>query len=224
MFCPSRFYDDFQPGWADENLDGMRISLNKLEAVYTSVQEEQSHFFLGFTEYHSRYDQLTTEDFQNFVWNRKTQERWKGYTPLNRHAELTEPDMSHVTTSQEMTEKSKEYFEKIVELTKKEGIALALISGPYLLEERDQEVYNSIGQLSEKDGLLFWNTNTPAHYREMGLDFSTDYADHAHLNEAGGAKYTAYLGKWLSQNYSFPDRRGQKGYESWENQLMKSGE
>ena len=224
MFCPSRFYDDFQPGWADENLDGMRISLNKLEAVYTSVQEEQSHFFLGFTEYHSRYDQLTTEDFQNFVWNRKTQERWKGYTPLNRHAELTEPDMSHVTTSQEMTEKSKEYFEKIVELTKKEGIALALISGPYLLEERDQEVYNSIGQLAEKDGLLFWNTNTPAHYREMGLDFSTDYADHAHLNEAGGAKYTAYLGKWLSQNYSFPDRRGQKGYESWENQLMKSGE
>lgn len=58
--------------------------------------------------------------------------------------------MSHVTTSQEMTEKSKEYFEKIVELTKKEGIALALISGPYLLEERDQEVYNSIGQLAEK--------------------------------------------------------------------------
>ena len=92
MFCPSRFYDDFQPGWADENLDGMRISLNKLEAVYTSVQEEQSHFFLGFTEYHSRYDQLTTEDFQNFVWNRKTQERWKGYTPLKRHAELTEPE------------------------------------------------------------------------------------------------------------------------------------
>ena len=224
MFCPSRFYDDFQPGWADENLDGMRISLNKLEAVYTSVQEEQSHFFLGFTEYHSRYDQLTTEDFQNFVWNRKTQERWKGYTPLNRHAELTEPDMSHVTTSQEMTEKSKEYFEKVVELTKKEGITLALISGPYLLEERDQEVYNFIGQLAEKDGLLFWNTNTPAHYREMGLDFSTDYADHAHLNEAGGAKYTAYLGKWLSQNYSFPDRRGQKGYESWENQLMTSGE
>ena len=92
------------------------------------------------------------------------------------------------------------------------------------MEERDQEVYNSIGQLAEKDGLLFWNTNTPARYREMGLDFSTDYADHAHLNEAGGAKYTAYLGKWLSKNYSFPDRRGQKGYESWENQLMKSGE
>ena len=43
----------------------MRISLNKLEAVYTSVQEEQSHFFLGFTEYHSRYDQLTAEDFQS---------------------------------------------------------------------------------------------------------------------------------------------------------------
>ena len=79
--------------------------------------------------------------------------------------------MSHVTTSQEMTEKSKEYFEKIVELTKKEGIALALISGPYLLEERDQEVYNSIGQLAEKDGLLFWNTNTPAIIGRWGWTF-----------------------------------------------------
>lgn len=60
--------------------------------------------------------------------------------------------MSHVTTSQEMTEKSKEYFEKIVELTKKEGIALALISGPYLLEESDQEVYNSIDSMQKKTG------------------------------------------------------------------------
>lgn len=66
MFCPSRFYDDFQPGWADENLDGMRISLNKLEAVYTSVQEEQSHFFLGFTEYHSRYDPADDRGFSEF--------------------------------------------------------------------------------------------------------------------------------------------------------------
>ena len=68
MFCPSRFYDDFQPGWADENLDGMRISLNKLEAVYTSVQEEQSHFFLGFTEYHSRYDQLISVPEQQSIF------------------------------------------------------------------------------------------------------------------------------------------------------------
>ena len=45
MFCPSRFYDDFQPGWADENLDGMRISLNKLEAVYTSCLLYTSQLF-----------------------------------------------------------------------------------------------------------------------------------------------------------------------------------
>ena len=52
----------------------------------------------------------------------------------------------------------------------------------------------------------------------MGLDFSMDFADHAHLNVSGSKKYTSYLGEWLTKNYEIPDRRGQKGYESWENQ------
>lgn len=115
-------------------------------------------------------------------------------------------------------------MKKSVELTKKEGIALAFDFRTVFVGRKGSGGLQFHRTAGRKDGLLFWNTNTPAHYREMGLDFSTDFADHAHLNVAGGAKYTAYLGKWLSKNYSFPDRRGQKGYESWENQLVKSGE
>jgi len=56
----------------------------------------------------------------------------------------------------------------------------------------------------------------------MGLDFYTDFADHAHLNAQGAKKYTAHLAAYLKQNYELPDRRGQKGYESWETQKISS--
>ena len=58
-------------------------------------------------------------------------------------------------------------------------------------------------------------------YRQMGLDFSSDYADHAHLNEGGSAKFTAFLGDWIKTNYEIPDRRQEKGYGSWENQFRR---
>ncbi|MDO4293220.1 MAG: hypothetical protein Q4C65_08365 [Eubacteriales bacterium] len=220
MFCPARFYEDYQYKWLDQNLDGMAPSLNKWRAVKASTEIERADYLLGFPKYHSRYGELTKADFQNFVWNREQQARWKGYTPLVTHAGLTEPDVSHVTGVREMSDKSREYFDKIVALTRREGIALALISGPYLLEDSDQEVYNSIGRIAQEEGLLFFNTNTRQHYRAMGLDFGTDFADHAHLNEAGSAKYTEYLGEWLDSHYELPDRRGQERYASWEEQVF----
>lgn len=224
MYCPSRYYGDYQMGWIGENLGGMRLSLNKYKAVMASADADQMEYLFGFLKYHSRYDKLKPEDFENFIWNRADQRRWKGYTPLNTHAGLTEPDLSYVTQVQEMTPKSQEYFDKIVALTKEKGISLALVSAPYLPEEEDQMVYLSIAQQAEEQGLLFLNYNTTDVYREMEIDFSVDFADHTHLNEEGSRKYTQHLGRWLKENYEIPDRRGAKGYESWENQIVKSGE
>lgn len=220
MYCPSRYYDDYQMTWIDENLDGMRVSFNKYEAVMASADTDRMEYLFAFLKYHTRYDELKASDFENFIWDRTEQRCWKGYTQLARHAELTEPDLSHVTQVQEMTEKSQEYFDKIVALTKKEGIPLALVSAPYLPEEEDQMVYNDIAQQAEELGLLFLNYNTTEMYRETGIDFSSDFADHTHLNGEGSRKYTQHLGGWLKENYEIPDRRGRKGYESWEEQII----
>lgn len=220
MYCPSRYYDDYQMGWIDENLGGMRFSKNKYEAVMASADVDQMEYLFDFLKYHTRYDKLEAADFKNFFWNRTQQRRWKGYTQLQNHTELTEPDLSHVTQLQKMTEKSQEYFDKIVALTREKGIALALVSAPYLPEEEDQMVYNEIARQAKEQGLLFLNYNAAEIYREMEFDFSTDFADHTHLNEGGSRKYTQHLGNWLKENYQIPDRRGKRGYESWEDQFI----
>ncbi len=221
VFGPARFLDDYQQQWLDENLGGMKRSFNKWEAVKASTPENRLEFFLGYPRYHDRYGKLTQEDFSGFFWNAGEMARWKGYTPLTGCASLTEPDMGHVTASRPITEKSQRYLDKIVELTREEGIGLALLSAPYLLEEEDQEAYNFLKGLAREEDLLFLDCNTTEAYRQMGLDFSSDYADHAHLNEGGSAKFTAFLGDWIKTNYEVPDRRQEKGYGSWENQFRR---
>lgn len=220
MYCPSRYYEDYQEKWIDENLGGMRLSRNKYEAVKASSLTDRGSLFLGFMEYHSRYTELTEEDFQNFPWNHSGQALWKGYTPLDHHTELTEPDLSYVTGEKELTEKSEYYLKKIISLTEEEGIVLALVSAPYLPEEEDQRVYHYIERMAEENNILFLNYNTTQMYREAGIDFSLDFADHTHLNEGGSEKYTAHLGKWLKDHYEIPDRRGQTAYISWEEQTV----
>lgn len=220
MYCPARFYGDYQMGWIDENLGGMKVSRNKYEAVKASAESDWMDYLFSFRKYHSRYEELVEEDFENFFWNREEQRRWKGYTQLSNHTELSEPDLSHVTQIREITEKSQEYFDKIVALTKEQGIELALVSAPYLPEEEDQKVYNYIERIAEENDILFLNYNSTQMYREIDIDFTGDFADHTHLRAEGSEKYTRHLGDWLKENYEIPDRRGQQGYESWEDQIL----
>lgn len=218
MYSPSRYYEDYQAEWIHENMDGMRLSFNKYLAARASAETDWAEQMFGFVKYHTRYAKLERQDFENFIWNRPRQRRFKGYTLILGQAQLTQPDMRHVEQEQAMTPKSEEYLRKIIELTRENHIPLALVSAPYLLEEQDQKVYNYIARLAQDNGLLFLNYNTAQLYREAGIDFAQDYADHTHLNAQGGAKYTRHLGKWLKEHYEIPDRRGEKGYDSWERQ------
>ena len=54
------------------------------------------------------------------------------------------------------------------------------------------------------------------------VDFSTDLYDGvSHLNPDGAVKVTAYLGAWLHENCSLPDRRGDPAYADWDETLRE---
>lgn len=57
--------------------------------------------------------------------------------------------------------------------------------------------------------------NLQGNLEEVGLDMTTDYYDNKHTNIHGSLKYTHYLGKYLSENYDFEDKRENPDYESW---------
>jgi len=215
MYAPARFTDDYQYRWLNDNLAGLKFSMNKIDLLNVAAEDERKLDYLpAFTFYHTRYKEVGRADFSALFESSESKRHYKGYTPYENVAPQEEPELDGVEISP-LTEKSEEYLMKIIDLTRENGIELYLLATPYPVRKEEQAVYNYISKLAKENEIVFNNTNYL--YEEIGIDFNTDFSDHSHLNVAGSEKFTGYLGGVLDLIYNLPDRRGQKGYESWEN-------
>jgi len=214
LYAPARFKEDYQYEWIGENIYGMRFSLNKLRMLSVSVEPSKLHkYFPSFAVYHSRYDELETEDFNHFFWDTQEKEAFKGYTPYWKTEPQKRPEIAE-EGKDGLTAKSEIYLRKIISFAKEKGTELMLIVAPYIETGEDRKTYNRIQEIAEQEGVSFCNYNEC--YDEIGLDFQEDFNDDSHLNYWGSCKFTDYLGNILDSSEKIPDRRGQEGYESWE--------
>lgn len=225
LFAPARFKEDYQYDWISENIYGMRFSLNKLQMLAVSVEPQKLHeYFPSFAVYHGRYGELEADDFQNFFWNSREKESFKGFTPYWKREPQKRPEISteSMDTSGDgmkgLTEKSEKYLRKIIAFMKNKEGKLVLIAAPYIMSGEDQIVYGRIAEIAAQEGIIFINYNE--YYQEIGLDFEQDFNDSSHLNYWGSCKFTDYLGSFLASDDSIPDRRGQEGYASWEDNVQ----
>ena len=214
LYAPARFKEDYQYTWISENIYGMRFSLNKLEMLSVSVEASRLFdYFPSFMVYHSRYDDLKAEDFDNFFWNSGQMEVFKGYTPYLEQKPQHRPQVTE-KRSDGLTAKSLKYLLKIIDYTKKRDTKLILMVAPYIVTDEDMRTYNQIAEIAAEHHITFINFND--YYNEMELDFQKDFNDESHLNYQGSCKFSRLLGKILSEDLMLPDRTGQEGYESWE--------
>lgn len=214
MYGPARYKEDYQYDWIGENIHGMKFSMNKLAMLSASMETAKiPQYFPSFTVYHNRYDDLDKDDFDSFFWNSKSKEAFKGYTPYwNRRPQKKQEIFTQDTDG--LTEKSEYYLKKIIQYVKDQGSELVLIAVPYIVTNEDKKTYNRVTEIAAEEGLIFINYNE--YCTDMGLDFETDFNDDSHLNYWGSCKFTDYLGGFLDSYDRVPDRRGQEGYESWE--------
>lgn len=214
LYSPARFKENYQYDWISESLYGMRFSLNKLEMISVSVEPDKIfRYFPSFMAYHSRYDDLDSDDFDYFFWDEEDMATFKGYTPYLEKEPQTRPVISE-KRADGLTKKSLKYLTKIINYTKKKGTTLILIAAPYIVTDEDTRTYNQAAEIARQNGITFINYNE--YYDEIGLDFETDFNDDSHLNYWGSCKFTEYLGDFLSSDIALPDHRGEEGYESWE--------
>ena len=65
LYCPAKFKDDYQYYYLTDSLNGMKFSLNKLQMLYDSCELSNIFdYFPSIVTYHSRYDELSDEDFE----------------------------------------------------------------------------------------------------------------------------------------------------------------
>ena len=204
--------------YADEatqlkNVAGMRPSRNKWEAVKaTAPQDRWAALMLGLPLYHQRYGEVTQEDFNYFPWSEGLVNE-KGSFALYGHGNFDLGDPEAITEVAEISEKSLDYFERIISLCREEEIPLILVKTPTVDLKRYQPYCNAVEQIAAQEGLAFYNFNEMG--EETGITGEDFYFD-THLNLAGARKLSRSLAEILLDTVTLTDHRGDSAYASWD--------
>lgn len=194
-------------------LDGMRLSQAKIGAVNASMMadEEFITYLFPILRYHSRWSELTFEDFR-YLFGRDT---------LSHNGFLMRIDAKPVTTiprgkklaDYRFGDNSYDYLDRITKLCKDNGIELILIKSPsiypYWYDEWDEQMV----QYAKENDLSYINFLDIVD--EVGIDYATDTYDAGlHLNLSGAEKLSDYFGRLLSEDYGVPDHRNDPVYQN----------
>lgn len=205
---------DFQKDdWIIANNYGLKWSKNKIDSIKESVPRERwSEFFWEYIQYHTRYKELSREDFFNGEVPHKT---YKGFINLMNTTSLEAPDVAGITERGEIYEKPEKYYKMIIELAQSKNIPILVVISPYgEINGERQKIYNKAEDIACEYGVPFVNYNLLIN--EIGLDFSLDVADAQHLNYRGSQKYAKALGKYIKENFDIPNRKGDGKYQTWQ--------
>lgn len=196
-----------------ESFDVMPLSITKYKAVQDLFDDPSSEeyknrwaYFWDFNGYHTRWNDLKSEDFAYEINIEKGAEsRIDVAVPI---------DYTIIGTDQVYAEDSisQQYLCKIIEECQERGIEILLTHLPYPTESGYQEAANMTYKVAERYGVPYIDF---VHMNNV-VEYTTDcYDKSSHLNPSGARKVTDYLGNYIKQNYNIPDRREDVAYAQW---------
>lgn len=203
--------------WTPYSIDGMRWSGDKAEAIRHSVPpDERSGYFLSYTRYHDRSRYLSREDFLGGWGDSARYGNWKGYFYApRRKQEQVWPEGVQTGERIPLAAKTEEWYRKTIELARSAGVPLIIVVNPYPgVTAEQQAIFNTASDIAGEYGVPFVNFNRD--FTALDLDPTLDFCDGSHMNVWGSRKFSCQLGKFLTERYDLPDRRGDPAYQSWE--------
>jgi len=211
-------FDYGEEGMVINNVSGMRMNMNKLEAIRASVTDVDGiiDFSLLFRQYHTRYDELTIDDVAPEYADPVRFENNKGFYDYLGTYPITRPVCDMDDEVVPMPNKEEYYYRLIIEYCQEQGIPLMIMVSPDgAYNPLSRGHYNYAREIAEEYGVEFVDYNE--YYDEIGLNFETDFGDIGHLNYLGNRKFTSVLGEHLVDQYGLTDRRSDTSglYDSW---------
>ena len=182
--------DDYEEEGVNHiNLDDLPLSLNKLRAIHHSVPKELRYsYYFDLAKYHSTWSSLDKDKYLASFSDEP--DPMKGYSPFvfeKNYENVARAEVVNQKEEAQIPERALEWLDKIVELTKEEGVDLIFLKTPNGNEER-QMLYNSMTRYAEEKEIPFLNLNTV-------LD------GEAHINIIQAEKVTQAVGEYLVSRY-----------------------
>lgn len=173
-------------------------------------------YFFPLLRYHSRWDEIEKRDF---VSNEYAEYKNGGYFldnttdyPVECHAELFDADIEPVPVS----EYSWGYYKQIFDLCAENGIEVAVACYPRGNSKEWISIFKALDQVCSENGIRFYNLSTPEKWDILDIDGTTDFYTAGHVNARGATKVSRVFARWLQEDFSLPDHRGDAAYSAWD--------
>lgn len=195
LYCSNDFRT-VTPEMSHTFFDGMPLGKTKKLAIEDLIEEEeQIYYYMNLGRYHTRWKDLTIEDFQSNLttprggyYSEDVKYNWRIQVVPEQDKEPMPPEME-------------KYMDMLVELCEENHVELILYVAPFnsMYDDeatredlfRRQRIFNYVGDYAEEHDLRYYNLFYEIDY--IGLDGKTDYKDSQHLNCYGQEKVTSYM-------------------------------
>lgn len=199
-------------------MDYMPFSLNKLLSTHELVRHSEFRgvdaleFYLPIIRFHSRWDDLQPWVFistkstgklsmRSNSFNEKTYDITK---KLKYNGEVREPIPDSV----------REVFEELLDYCDAHHVNALFVKSPQVVNNQQQGHMNALEDILEARG--YPCLDLLKNYREIDIDPRMDFYNKGHTNIHGSMKFSKAVGDYLVENYSFEDKRGLPGWETWD--------
>lgn len=192
-------------------IDNMKWSKEKIDLINESMTDEESFISYVFPilRYHSRFDELTKEDFEYLFKNKDN--TYNGFLVNKNVKPAGNLPTVRTLASYDFPDECIDFLEKIVKLCNENKIKLVLIKAPSLYPHWYDEYNENVENFAKENNIDFYNLLEKKD--EIGLDYSTDtYDGGLHLNFYGAEKLSKYFAKILKENYDLTDFSGDEAY------------
>lgn len=193
-------------------IDKMRWSKEKVGIIQASMTEEETFLSYVFPilRYHSRFSQLTQEDFQYLFATEQI--TWQGHLVNDTVKPLGRLPSKKPLADYDFGDICWEYLEKMRLLCEENGAELILIKAPSVYPYWYDQYDAQIEEYAAKYGLSFYNFLD--YVEQIGIDYQVDTYDAGlHMNLTGATKLSTYFAKILSQQHGVPDHRGDAAFD-----------
>lgn len=189
-------------------IDKMCWSHEKVEIIRASMTEEENFLSYVFPilRYHSRFSQLTAEDFAYLF--REKQNTFQGHLVNTDVKPVEKLPAKRPLKDYAFADICWEYLDKIRLLCEENGTELILVKAPSVYPYWYDEYQTQIEDYAEKHNISFYNLLEVA--EDIGIDYQQDtYDGGLHLNLSGAKKLSVYFADLLAENHKLEDHRGE---------------
>lgn len=187
-------------------IDQMRWSAEKIGMIRASMTEEETFasYVFPILRYHSRFDELTKEDFE-YLFKVKDN-TYNGYLVNKNIKPAGTLPAKRPLADYRFADVCYEYLDRITKLCKEKGVELILVKAPSLYPYWYEQYDEQMAEYARENSLAYYNFT--ACIEDIGLDFQVDTYDAGlHLNHTGAEKLSRYFGQILAEKHGIPDRR-----------------